>query len=178
MKHKHHIIPKHMGGSDEEDNLIELTIEEHAEAHRKLYEEHGRWEDYLAWQGLAGLMTKEELVKEMLSEAGRKGALHNHKRKGKKFGKGAGGNKTPVGTGGTKWYHNPENPSEKKCFREDQIVPEGWVRGQGKKAKNPGVNFHAKRTSDGPQIGSTGGLGRMELSGASSVNARNQQLQT
>ena len=35
MKHKHHIIPKHMGGGDENENLIELTIEEHAEEHRK-----------------------------------------------------------------------------------------------------------------------------------------------
>jgi len=33
MKHKHHIVPKHMGGSDDPSNLIELTIEEHAEAH-------------------------------------------------------------------------------------------------------------------------------------------------
>jgi predicted molibdopterin-dependent oxidoreductase YjgC len=32
MKHKHHIIPKHMGGTDDESNIIELTIEEHAEA--------------------------------------------------------------------------------------------------------------------------------------------------
>ena len=27
MKHKHHIVPKHMGGSDNPENLIELTIE-------------------------------------------------------------------------------------------------------------------------------------------------------
>ena len=25
MKHIHHIIPKHMGGTDEESNLVELT---------------------------------------------------------------------------------------------------------------------------------------------------------
>ena len=31
---------------------------------------------------------------------------------------------------------------------------------------------------DGPEIGSTGGLGRVELSGASSVNARKSQMQT
>ncbi len=74
MKHKHHIIPKHMGGTDDSDNLVELTIEEHAEAHRKLYEEHGLWEDYLAWQGLSGMMDKEELIRQMLSNAGKKGA--------------------------------------------------------------------------------------------------------
>jgi hypothetical protein len=50
--HKHHIIPKHMGGSDEPSNLIELTVEEHAEAHRKLYEEHGNEYDKIAWLSL------------------------------------------------------------------------------------------------------------------------------
>lgn len=74
MKHKHHIIPRHMGGSDDPDNIIELTIDEHAEAHRKLYEEHGRWQDKLAWQGLAKLISKEEHVAQLLREAGKKGA--------------------------------------------------------------------------------------------------------
>lgn len=46
--HKHHIIPRHMGGSDNSENLIELSITAHAEAHRKLYEEHGRWQDKIA----------------------------------------------------------------------------------------------------------------------------------
>ena len=30
--HKHHIIPKHIGGTDDPSNLVDLTIEEHAEA--------------------------------------------------------------------------------------------------------------------------------------------------
>jgi len=61
----HHIIPRHMGGTDDPSNLIELTIEEHAEAHRKLYEEHGRWQDYLAWRGLLKLITQEERMEIM-----------------------------------------------------------------------------------------------------------------
>jgi len=69
MSHLHHIIPKHMGGTDDPENLIRLTVEEHAEAHKKLFEEHGCWQDYLAWQGLAGLISKEELVKQIQSEA-------------------------------------------------------------------------------------------------------------
>lgn len=58
-----------MGGGDEPENLILLTVEEHAEAHRKLFEEHGYWQDYVAWQGLAGLIPKEEIVKKVQSEA-------------------------------------------------------------------------------------------------------------
>lgn len=38
-----------MGGSNEPSNLIELTIAEHAEAHRVLFEEHGKIEDKIAW---------------------------------------------------------------------------------------------------------------------------------
>ena len=64
-KHKHHIIPRHAGGTDNPENIVKLTIEEHAEAHRKLYEEHGRWQDKLAWKGLSGQIGKDELIQEM-----------------------------------------------------------------------------------------------------------------
>jgi len=64
--HKHHIIPKHMGGTDDPSNLVELTVEEHAQAHKKLWEEHGRWEDKLAWQGLSKMIGKEEIISEVI----------------------------------------------------------------------------------------------------------------
>jgi hypothetical protein len=60
--HKHHIIPKHMGGSDDPSNLIELTVEEHAEAHRRLFKEHGKEEDRIAWIGLSGQAAKPEVM--------------------------------------------------------------------------------------------------------------------
>lgn len=62
MLHKHHIIPRHAGGTDDPDNLVYLTVEEHAEAHKQLYEEYGRWQDKLAWQGLSGQIGKEEMI--------------------------------------------------------------------------------------------------------------------
>lgn len=58
--HKHHITPKHMGGSDDPSNLIELTVEEHAEAHRKLWEEHGNEYDKIAWMSLTGQIDNAE----------------------------------------------------------------------------------------------------------------------
>lgn len=63
MKHIHHIIPQYLGGTNDPSNLVELTVEEHAEAHRLLYEQHGNWQDYCAWQALSGRIGKEEALR-------------------------------------------------------------------------------------------------------------------
>ena len=68
MKHKHHIVPKHMGGTDDPSNITELTVEEHAEAHRVLYETHGKVQDKVAWMGLAKLAPIKELISELQRE--------------------------------------------------------------------------------------------------------------
>ena len=65
MKHIHHIIPKHAGGTDAPENLVELSIVDHANAHKKLYEEHGKWQDKVAWLGLAELINHEQILEEM-----------------------------------------------------------------------------------------------------------------
>jgi|AACY02.15.fsa_nt_gi molecular chaperone DnaK (HSP70) len=87
--HRHHIIPRHAGGTDDPSNLIQLTVEEHAEAHKKLWEEYGRIEDKIAWKGLSGIIGKEEIVyyvneerKRKISKANTGQISHN---RGKKF---------------------------------------------------------------------------------------------
>lgn len=72
MKHRHHIIPKHMGGTNDPENLISLTTAEHAQAHQELYEKYGKMEDYLAWKGLSGIVGKEEIIRILMSENGKK----------------------------------------------------------------------------------------------------------
>lgn len=69
MKHKHHIIPKHAGGTDDPVNLIELTIEEHANAHKVLYEQYGRIQDKVAYMGLLKLAPNAELMYMLRSES-------------------------------------------------------------------------------------------------------------
>jgi hypothetical protein len=54
-----------MGGTDDPSNLIELTIEEHAEEHRMLFEKYGKEEDRLAWLGLSKQISKVELLIEI-----------------------------------------------------------------------------------------------------------------
>jgi hypothetical protein len=71
LKHKHHIIPKHMGGSDDPSNLVELTVEEHAEAHRKLYEQYGHWQDKIAYDMLSGQIGLDDAIQAARGAANR-----------------------------------------------------------------------------------------------------------
>jgi hypothetical protein len=71
MIHKHHIIPRHIGGTDDPSNLIEVTVEEHAEIHRKLFEEHGRWQDEIAWKAITGIIPCQEVIQEAHRAGGR-----------------------------------------------------------------------------------------------------------
>ena len=116
--HNHHIIPKHAGGTDHPDNISRLTTEEHAEAHRKLYEEYGRWQDKLAYQGLAGFKGKEEIIKEILS----RNRTEEHKKKISESckGKGQGRNRTE---------------EHKKKLWEGRMKTVGVKRGPYKKRK-------------------------------------------
>lgn len=62
--HKHHIIPRHAGGTDDPSNLVELTVEDHAIAHKVLYGLYGRWQDKIAWKALSGTIDKENIRRE------------------------------------------------------------------------------------------------------------------
>lgn len=68
-----------MGGSDDPSNIIRLTIEEHAEAHKKLYEQYGHWQDKLAWKGLAGLIDKDEILIEIYKNRNYKSPSKEHR---------------------------------------------------------------------------------------------------
>lgn len=61
--HKHHIIPEHMGGTNNPENLVEVTVEKHAELHKQLWEDLGHWQDYVAWQALSGTIGKEDIIR-------------------------------------------------------------------------------------------------------------------
>jgi hypothetical protein len=81
-KHLHHIIPRHVGGTDDPSNLIYLSVEEHAAAHEELYNQHGRLGDLVAWQCLSGKTTfSEKLRKELAINGFREKILNNSDRK-------------------------------------------------------------------------------------------------
>lgn len=58
--HIHHIIPKHMGGTNDESNLVKLSISEHANAHYELWQEYKKEEDLIAWRMLSGQISSAE----------------------------------------------------------------------------------------------------------------------
>ena len=62
LMHTHHRIPKYKGGTDDPENLVQVTVEQHAELHLAAYLTDGRMEDWLAYNGLAGIIGHEECV--------------------------------------------------------------------------------------------------------------------
>ena len=71
MLHRHHIIPRHAGGTDDSSNIETITIEEHAQRHKDLWNKFGRQQDKDAWQALSGIITKKEIILEAQRRAGR-----------------------------------------------------------------------------------------------------------
>jgi len=71
MIHKHHIVPRHAGGTDDASNIIELTIEEHAQAHKELYDKHGHEYDQIAYRMLSGQIPVAEATRQAQSFANR-----------------------------------------------------------------------------------------------------------
>lgn len=66
-KHRHHIVPRHAGGTDDPTNIILLTVEEHAEAHHILWKQNSKLQDKVAWLMLSGKTTEGELARRELA---------------------------------------------------------------------------------------------------------------
>jgi len=71
--HKHHIIPKYMGGTDTSENLVEVTVTQHAMFHFCNYQLWGNGEDKIAWRALSGQITFDEATLEAIALGCRKG---------------------------------------------------------------------------------------------------------
>jgi hypothetical protein len=80
MAHKHHIVPKYKGGTDDPSNLVEVTVTQHAMFHYCNWRLWGEKYDWLAWRGLTGEIGKEELVRQARLEGSIRGLKKAHSR--------------------------------------------------------------------------------------------------
>lgn len=65
--HSHHIIPKYLGGSDSQNNLVNLKVKDHAFAHWILYKLLKNLEDKVAYKMLLGKKKDAEKFRIQLS---------------------------------------------------------------------------------------------------------------
>ena len=71
-----------MGGTDDEDNLTPpISIELHAEFHRLLWEDFGKYEDFIAWRCLSGRMSSEDARIAAAKIGQEKSSLYKESRK-------------------------------------------------------------------------------------------------
>ena len=66
VTHQHHIIPRYEKGSNEETNLVRLSIKDHATAHWLRYKWLGKLQDKVAWLMLSGKTEEGELERKKL----------------------------------------------------------------------------------------------------------------
>jgi hypothetical protein len=74
MKHDHHLLPKHLGGSDDASNIVKgISVTRHTMFHYANWQLWGSEGDLIAYRALSGAIGKEEIIEMILSYAGKKG---------------------------------------------------------------------------------------------------------
>lgn len=63
MKHKHHIVPRHRGGTDDPSNLVEVTPIQHAMFHYCEWKLWGKVQDFCAYKMILGDVNNPEFRK-------------------------------------------------------------------------------------------------------------------
>jgi hypothetical protein len=74
--HIHHYLPKHAGGTDSTENLIKVTIEEHAAFHYERWVLVGDQYDKISWLCLSGQIQNKEANRLAMSLGGKSSRCH------------------------------------------------------------------------------------------------------
>ena len=82
MRHKHRILPGHVGGTYVEGNVVVVSVTQHAMWHFANWQLWGREEDWIAWRGLGGVIGKEEVVLEAQRMGGKRSGEVNGRAAG------------------------------------------------------------------------------------------------
>ena len=178
LYHTHHIIPKHAGGTDDPSNLIKLTVEEHALAHRKLFFIYGRWQDEMAYKTLEGRAPKEEIIREVIRRTNTGKKLTPEQKQRKREWNIANGHKPPSWLGKK---HKPETIVKMCNSWTEERKKEQSERNKGKivstetREKLRKSNTGKKHSSETKEILRQKALGRKNPA-VSLANKRRHQL--
>jgi len=115
---KHHIVPRCLGGTDDKDNIVALTPEEHYVSHQLLVKMYPN-EKSLAWAAVR--MTHHSTNNRTNNKL--YGWL---KRRHSEYSKTRVGDKNP--SYGKHWFHNPDTGESVKT--EPHNKPDGWLKGK------------------------------------------------
>jgi hypothetical protein len=126
-KESHHILPRCMGGTDDPENLVDLTAEEHFVAHQLLVKIYPNESNLIFACHRMSYTKKGGHVNNKMYGWLRKRFSDRVRVEGKK----RIGSKN--GSYGKHWYHNPNTLENIKCTPDN--VPDGYVQGRYQKSK-------------------------------------------
>ena len=170
MKHKHRILPGHMGGEYTEGNVISVEVTQcdkntanHVMWHFANWCLYSKEEDRAAYKGLSGCYSKEEIIEERLRLAGKKtGQMHVESGHIQEIGKING--KRAMSPGGWLYMNRIEygrlgyksgiGKSENRLTGEQlsELAKKTWREGKGLAALTP-----EQRSEIGKRAGKIGG---------------------
>ena len=144
-----------MGGSDDFTNLVKVSRTCHTMFHFCNYQLWGNKEDYLAYRGLSGQISKQDIIKEKSTISGKKCAeqkigMFGFSKEQRFAASSKGGKKAGKYMSQSMWINNG---TQNKRVLNTQDIPDGWTKGKVKKAKTqktkkPKVRNPNKRTWD------------------------------
>ena len=126
-----------MGGSDEFENMVTISRTCHTMFHYCNWRLWNNKEDYIAYRGLSSQISKEEIIKETASIAGKKSyengtGLFSLTEDERKKASSKGGKKAGKYMSQSMWVNN--GTQNKRILKTD-ILSDGWIKGKIKKKK-------------------------------------------
>jgi len=153
---KHHIIPKCMNGSNQPNNLVELTAREHFLVHWLLHEMYPENSDlrYAFWS-----MCRSSDNQRRYKPSSRVYEYAKHKmlEVWQKFKQSqAQINASREKVKGSKWYHKPDGTNLRAFPNDPKISEEGWLPGRfGGKSISDKANKVKEKKYEGKKLPST-----------------------
>lgn len=121
---KHHVLPRCLGGTDDPDNIVNLTPEEHYVAHQLLIKMHPTHTG-LIWAAI-------QMTRHSKNENRSNNKIYGWlRRKYQHVAKQRTGKKN--GSYGKSWYYHPKTLHNIKCLPQD--VPNEYIKGRRLKRK-------------------------------------------